>query len=134
MGSSTGITRGQLRPHFSGRSPPFLLAALCVGLGILGISYWSLSQQYNQLEEQLKRTLIKKDSIENDLNVIQNQLNLREDEFSRAKQTIQKNDEDLNSAKVDVKEKTDEINSVHTQLNNLKADYVCLVYLSVKWF
>ena len=128
MGSSGGITRGQLRPHFSGRSPPFLLAALCVGLGILGVSYWSLSQQYNQLEEQLKKTLIRKDSIENDLNFIQNQLSAREDEFSRAKQTIQKNEQDLSSANVDVKTKTDEINAIHSQLKTARDNYVRLNY------
>lgn len=124
MGSSNGITRGQLRPHFSGRSPPFLLAALCVGLGILGVSYWSLSQQYNQLEEQLKKTLIRKDSMENDLNFIQSQLSAREEEFSRAKQTIQKNEQDLSSANVDVKTKTEEIDAIHSQLKTARENYV----------
>ena len=120
MGSSTGVTRGQLRPHFSGRSPPFVLAALCVGLGILGVSYWSLSQEYNQLEEQLKKILIRKDSIENDLTFIQKQLNVREEEFSRAQQTLQKKEQDLTSAKTDIKSKAEELHAMLTRVESLK--------------
>ncbi|CAG2106161.1 unnamed protein product [Medioppia subpectinata] len=120
MGSSSGVTRGQLRPHFSARSPPFVLAALCVSLGILGISYWSLSQEYNQLEGQLKKTLIRKDSIENDLTFIQKQLNQREEEFSRAKQTLQKKDEDLTGSKTDIKAKAEELHAMLSRVDSLK--------------
>ncbi len=126
MGSTNGVTRGQLRPHFSGRSPPFLLAALCVGLGILGVSYWSLSTQYNDLEEQLKKALQRKESIESDQNFIQKQLHLREDEFSRAKVSLQKKEQEVIESNNELKAKIDEMTAINSKLENLKNDNVCI--------
>jgi len=57
MGSTAGLNRGSFRPHFAGRSPSFLVAALLVGFGILGFSYYSLYTQYSILETQLQALL-----------------------------------------------------------------------------
>ena len=57
MGSSSGVTRGQLRPQFAGRNPPFLVAGLFIALGLLGVSYFSLSSQYNSLHKQLENVI-----------------------------------------------------------------------------
>ncbi|XP_053202110.1 protein GOLM2-like [Panonychus citri] len=57
MGSSSGVARGQLRPQFAGRNPPFLVAGLFIALGLLGVSYFSLSSQYNSLHNQLENVI-----------------------------------------------------------------------------
>ncbi|XP_015795279.1 paramyosin [Tetranychus urticae] len=57
MGSSSGVARGQLRPQFAGRNPPFIVAGLFIALGLLGVSYYSLSTQYTTLQAQLENLI-----------------------------------------------------------------------------
>ena len=93
MGLSSAA-RGHMRP-FGGRSPPFLVATLCVGICVLGISYWRLGIQYNDLEDQLRRLIQKKDSLEANESFISKQLELREENFSEAKVNLQKKEKEL---------------------------------------
>ncbi|XP_037510547.1 uncharacterized protein LOC119387279 isoform X1 [Rhipicephalus sanguineus] len=51
---SNGSNRGALRPHYGGRAPPFLLAALLIGLVLIGFCYYNLSSQYSALEMQYR--------------------------------------------------------------------------------
>lgn len=134
MGSSSGITRGQLRPHFSGRSPPFLVAALCVGLGILGVSYWSLSTQYSDLEEQLKKAIKSKVTLESDDNFVKNQLQIREDEFSRVKISLQKKEQEIVEFNNQLKTKTDEISAINSKLDSLKETNVGFLFILLSLF
>ncbi|CAN8028928.1 unnamed protein product [Ixodes persulcatus] len=69
---ANGSSRGSLRPHYGGRAPPFLLAALLIGLALIGFCYYNLSSQYSALESQyrelqhrLDALLEKKDEIKN---------------------------------------------------------------------
>ncbi|KAH9369618.1 hypothetical protein HPB48_010677 [Haemaphysalis longicornis] len=66
-----GSNRGALRPHYGGRAPPFVLAALLIGLLLIGFCYYNLSSQYSALEmqyrdlqERLRAVAEKRESLE----------------------------------------------------------------------
>ena len=82
-----------------GRSPPFLVAALIIGLCMLGFSYWRLALQYNDLEQQLKKLIQKKDSLEANESFINRQLEIREENFSEAKVSLQKKEQEVEDLK-----------------------------------
>lgn len=119
---STGVTRGQLRPHFAGR-PPFLVAALLVGLGILGISYWSLSSQCSSLESELRFALQRKESVEDSM---QNQLQSKDETY---KVDLQKKEEEILKVNEQIKNKEKELTSVNDQINTLKESQVSFMML-----
>jgi len=109
--------RGHYRPLFGvgvGRSPPFLVAALTIGLCVLAISYWRLALQYHDLEEQLKRLIQKRDSLEANQKFINQQLEVREENFSEAKVSLQKKEQEV----LELKKKQDQTGK---ELNEIKA-------------
>lgn len=120
MGISTGMGRGHFRTHFGGRSPPFLMAALCVGLCILFVSYWRLGVQYEDLEEQLKRLMQKKESLEANESFISKQLELREENFSEAKVSLQKKEQEVSELKKRIDQEDAELKEIRSSLDLLK--------------
>ncbi|OTF84096.1 hypothetical protein BLA29_001730, partial [Euroglyphus maynei] len=118
MGLSSAA-RGHMRP-FGGRSPPFLVATLCVGLCVLGISYWRLGIQYNDLEDQLRRLIQKKDSLEANESFISKQLELREENFSEAKVNLQKKEKELLDMKNRFDEQTEKLKTMQKTNENLE--------------
>ena len=126
-------SRGHYRPLFGvgvGRSPPFLVAALTIGLCILAVSYWRLALQYHDLEEQLKRLIQKRDSLEANQSFINKQLEIREENFSEAKVSLQKKEQEL----VDLKKKQDqtdkELVEIKSSLDLSKKSNVSLAHKS----
>ncbi|UXI15498.1 glutamate receptor [Sarcoptes scabiei] len=119
MGISSTITRNHMRP-FGGRSPPFLVATLCVGLCVLAVSYWRLGIQYTDLEEQLRRLIQKKDSLEANESFISKQLELREENFSEAKVSLQKKEKELLDLKKTLDDDDAKIQSHLKAQNDLK--------------
>lgn len=118
--------RNHFRGQFGGRSPPFLLAALCVGLCILAVSYWRLGVQYKDLEEQLKRLLQKKDSLEANESFISKQLEQREETFSKAKVELQKKEQEVADLKQRLDHEDTELNDIRTSLDSLKKTNVTI--------
>nr|XP_046917385.1 protein GOLM2-like [Dermatophagoides farinae] len=117
MGLSSAA-RGHMRP-FGGRSPPFLVATLCVGICVLGISYWRLGIQYNDLEDQLRRLIQKKDSLEANESFISKQLELREENFSEAKVNLQKKEKEL----LDLQKRFDEQSEMLITMKKTNNDF-----------
>jgi myosin heavy subunit len=122
MGSSSGVARGQLRPHFGGRSPPFLVAALCVGLCILAVSYYNLSSQYTTLELQFSSALQRKDSVERGEKLVQSQLTLKEEEFGQMKIRLENKDREVLELQQQLAHRDDEITKLSTELEGQKSD------------
>lgn len=118
MGLSSAA-RGHMRP-FGGRSPPFLVATLCVGLCVLGVSYWRLGIQYNDLESQLLRLIQKKNSLEADVSFINKQLESREENFSKAKVNLQNTENDLTNLKNQFDEQSEKLKTMQKTNENLE--------------
>ncbi|KAH9406671.1 hypothetical protein TYRP_013654 [Tyrophagus putrescentiae] len=116
-------SRAHYRPLFGvgvGRSPPFLVAALTIGLCILGVSYWRLALQYHDLEEQLKRLIQKRDSLEANQNFINKQLEIREENFSEAKVSLQKKEQEVEDLKKKQDQTGKELAEIKTSLEQIK--------------
>ncbi|XP_075677863.1 uncharacterized protein LOC113791071 [Dermatophagoides pteronyssinus] len=118
MGLSSAA-RGHMRP-FGGRSPPFLVATLCVGLCVLGVSYWRLGIQYNDLESQLLRLIQKKNSLEADVSFINKQLESREENFSKAKVNLQNTENDLINLKNQFDEQSEKLKTMQKTNENFE--------------
>lgn len=129
MGLSSSVSRGHMRP-FVGRSPPFLVATLCVGLCVLAVSYWHLGNQYNDLEQQFRQLIQKKETLEANESFISKQLELREENFSEAKVNLQKKEQEL----IDLKKRLDDdalkLKETEKSQNDLRQKLVCK-YLNI---
>lgn len=115
--------RGHYRPLFNvgvGRSPSFLVAALFIGLCILAFSYWRLALQYHDLEEQMKRLIQKRDSLEANQNFINKQLEIREENFSEAKVSLQKKEQELDDLKKKSLQTDKELADIRISLDQIK--------------
>ncbi|KAI1301653.1 hypothetical protein HDE_02763 [Halotydeus destructor] len=119
MGSSSGVARGQLRPHFGGRQP-FLVAALLVGLGVLSVSYYNLSTHYTALELEFSNILQRKDSLEKGLL-------LKDDEFEKSRELTLKKDRDLTELNMQMSEMTNLNNHLKDDLMAKKQEIESLV-------
>src|SRR5699024_10326545 len=115
---------GHFRPHFGARSPPFLVDTLAVGLCVLGVSYWRLGVQYTDLEEQLKRLIQKRDSLEANESFISRQLELREENFSEAKMSLQKKEQEVAELKKRLDQGDSQLKEIKASLESLKGTNV----------
>lgn len=106
MGSGN---RGQLRPHFAGRSPPFLVAALCIGICILvsylycllfthslshflfsqAVSYYSLSIQSSSTEAKVAHLEQQYHDVTSELETCRSQLHAKERDFDKVKSELE---------------------------------------------
>jgi hypothetical protein len=105
VSANSGLSRGMFRLPFTGRSPSFLVAALLVGFGILGFSYYSLYNQYCALELQLK---VMNDNEQANRKVVSMKL--------KNLQVIQTNNEKLEH---NLKSKEEELDSIRKQLESM---------------
>lgn len=119
------------------RSPPFLVAALCVGLGIMvsivvevmidssfhskqGISYYSLSYQYSALESQVQSLLQKNEGLETEKENQKKQLYSREDDFDRLKISLEKKEHELTETKKQMEDRESEYKELSAKLKSLE--------------
>ncbi|XP_023228913.1 protein CASC4-like [Centruroides sculpturatus] len=130
MGSSTnGITRGQLRPHFSGRSPPFIICGLFIALIIVSYCYWNLSFRFNILQKNLLNVEenLRSSSSKTDLLIKQNEglnskLQMNLDLIQQNKNTLSKKEEEVNQLSNQLRQKEEAINRANSQIETLKND------------
>ncbi|XP_077515339.1 uncharacterized protein LOC144125641 isoform X1 [Amblyomma americanum] len=85
---SNGSNRGALRPHYGGRAPPFLLAALLIGLVLIGFCYYNLSSQYSALEVQYR-------DLQERLRAVAEKREALETRYDELKKTLEDNSKSL---------------------------------------
>lgn len=130
MGSSTnGITRGQLRPHFSGRSPPFIICGLFIALIIISYCYWNLSFRFNILqknmlvvEERLRTSANKNEILIKQNEGLNDKLHMNLEIINQNKNSVAKKEEELNQLSSQLRHKEEEINRLNSQIEALKTD------------
>lgn len=113
---SNGSNRGALRPHYGGRAPPFLLAALLIGLVLIGFCYYNLSSQYSALEvqyrdlqERLRAVAEKRESLETRYDELKKTLEDNSKSLDeRDKQLLQK-EQDRAAVEAALRKKEDEL-------------------------
>lgn len=127
MGSTNGVSRGQLRPYLSGRTPPFLVVGLLVVMGILGFSYWSLNTQYTErqeellkLQERLRIYAEKRESVEKQNSALQSQLQESQNEEGKFKIALDKKQQEVNNLAEQLRYKEDDVAKTITQMQELK--------------
>ena len=118
MSPNSGLSRGILRLPFLNRSPSFLMAALLVGLGVLGFSYYSLYNQYSALEIQLK---VMNENEQTSRKLFSNKM--------KSLQIIQTNNEKLEQ---DLVAKEKELKSKEKKVNQISSELVSFNHFQAK--
>lgn len=113
---SNGSNRGALRPHYGGRAPPFLLAALLIGLVLIGFCYYNLSSQYSALEvqyrdlqERLRAVAEKRESLETRYDELKKTLEDNSKSLDEKDKQISMKEQDRAALEVALRKKEDEL-------------------------
>ena len=79
-----------------------------------------MSTQFTALEVQLSGTLQRQDSIEKGEQLIHNQLQLKEEEYAKAKVTLEKKEQELADLANQIASKDEQLNTIAEQLKSLQ--------------
>uniref|UniRef100_A0A2R5LMW4 Protein involved in the er to golgi transport step of secretion n=1 Tax=Ornithodoros turicata TaxID=34597 RepID=A0A2R5LMW4_9ACAR len=109
-------SRGALRPHYAGRAPPLLLAALLIGLALIGFCYYNLSSQYSALEAQYRdlqdRFRVyaeKREALEAQEEVLKKKLDTTQRELSEQSRLSALRDKEKSAVEVSLRKKDEEL-------------------------
>lgn len=106
---SNGSNRGALRPHYGGRAPPFLLAALVIGLVLMGFCYYNLLSQYGALEVQYR-------DLQDRLRAVAEKRESLETRYDELKKTLEDNSKSLDEKDKQLLQKEQERAAVEAAL------------------
>lgn len=104
-----GSNRGALRPHYGGRAPPFLLAALVIGLVLMGFCYYNLLSQYGALEVQYR-------DLQDRLRAVAEKRESLETRYDELKKTLEDNSKSLDEKDKQLLQKEQERAAVEAAL------------------
>ena len=93
-------------------------------MSLQGISYYSLSNQYTSMESQLIKAVRKNDLINQELDDLKKQLELKSEDFDRDKVILEKKDLEIKELKKQVKEKDSVFEGLNTKLKTLEVRFL----------